>query len=174
MLRKIAGVLDYLKGYVEGCECHWDVLQYHLPHEARRIYEQCPWRGRRAPSLSAGGLQEAASAFCETSSTDLLRELSADLDDAERGTITADYERARAFCVFVTALKTAHYSQPPWCTFAIGHRVHARAVGTSLTLMSEPVRESLTSRQHHRKTADVCGAGARLRRHVQPSDSSVW
>ena len=57
MFRCLARSLQHLMRWSESCACHWDLWQLEeLPRDVRVGCERCPWRGRRAPELAAGGL----------------------------------------------------------------------------------------------------------------------
>ena len=123
MIQVLMETLQCLQRWAEGCECHYDLLEESgVAPEVRRIAAACPLRGRRAPSLASGDFMKVAADCLRTSAAEVVVTcVQQTVPEKLRSLIVRDFEKARAFILFILEIKTAHYGTQPWQSFAIGH-----------------------------------------------------
>lgn len=142
MLQTLARTLATLVSWVDGCTCHWFVLQAlregagegvdtladaAATMQARHAWERCPLRGRRLPELAAGDFVHDLGELFAQRGVHLVQSLALDLTDPQRLSIIKDFERGRSHLAFTLAAKLTHWQSPPWCAFALAHPDPAKA-----------------------------------------------
>ena len=132
MIGVVGQLVMELFAWAEGCPCHTrqPSLDGNVFARQDRTFKEktganlagCPLRGRRAPELAAGDLEDWLERLCDMASTRLLVMVRAqDLSDSDRSTLMADFLQARYHLVFTFRIKLGSWSSFPGLAFALGH-----------------------------------------------------
>ena len=125
MVNILSSFLTSLASWCEGCHCHQDDLLasstwYTRSKDCRSDGTSCCYKGRRAPELATGHLDQHLEALATSGMTDVLGFCDG-LDAIEQGALLSDWHAAVDKCIFELTLKTAHWQMLPWCLAAVGH-----------------------------------------------------
>ena len=100
-------------------------------------------KGKRAPELAAGKLDEVFASLCELSQGNVLAELAShsSLDAGERGTVLNDFGAARSYLQLGLQIKFAFWGKLPWKLCGIAHHDEAvaRVVGEEVSVRSHTI-----------------------------------
>ena len=117
----ISGFLTELASFCEGCSCHEEVLLSHRSWQQRQsaLGGSCGFKGRRAPELAAGELDDRIEAASANAISQILT-LCRDLSEAESSNMFLDWNAAIDRIVFEVQAKTSHW-RLPWRLCVCGH-----------------------------------------------------
>lgn len=121
----IAGFLRRLTAWVEGCDCHWQYLENaellsKLPEWLVGRWRHCPNSTLRCGALSSGELMRLLNELADVTGAELVMKLPADLTDAQRATVLAEFDNGRSHIILFLVTKLSHSSQAPWMLFQLG------------------------------------------------------
>lgn len=125
MVNILAGFLSSLASWCEGCQCHEDILTAHhtwfrRSTLTRRDGSSCTYKGRRAPELASGFLDEHVDWLASSSMAEILSECDG-LTGDEQSKLLMDWNSAVDKALFEIQLKTEHWKLLPWSIAVVGH-----------------------------------------------------
>ena len=132
--RRINQVLVSVEGWVEGCSCHWELLQPKYnddgsrqelpwPRALLKAWSNCPLRGLRCQDVSAGDLHEYTVQCFEVCSVKLAIDLQSEKIITTQVTeLIFEFNHSQTHIVFSMCMKIAHWQHPPWGQYALAHR----------------------------------------------------
>ena len=106
------------------CPCHsfsWDTDLKHVPPKIWKLWVQCPMSGRRTPEMAAGDFLVRFKQLCMVSTAKLVLDLPASLSSEQRATLLTEFERGRAYFVFILSLKTMPLRDVQTLLLELGH-----------------------------------------------------
>lgn len=111
MINVFSSFLSHLASWCEGCLCHEEELLegpsfYHLQRVTRHSNLTCDYKGRRAPELAAGVLDEKVRVMVATSLSEILA-TSHGLSEEQQGHILMDFHSAIDKTMLEVQVKTA-------------------------------------------------------------------
>ena len=137
VLQSLNSVLSKSNAWVDGCSCHWDLLEsrggndpnadgdaVEWPRVLLSAWRNCPLRGMRIAGVAAGDLHEHMShAFNEGSVKFMLKlQREPELTKPEITMLLAQFECGRTHVVFSMGMKFAHWRTVPWGQAAMASR----------------------------------------------------
>jgi hypothetical protein len=123
-LNAIQGIADSLTkcmAWAESCPCHWGLDCDTAGKELQELWGSCPMRRRRCPELAAGDFMDELKRSLATTAAEVALGLPVELSAQERADILLDVEAGRGHLLFYFQMKLHHWTEPPWCLFAMAH-----------------------------------------------------
>ena len=114
-----------------------------LPEQLKRLFLECRLRGRRLADIAAGDLLELLRSLFDVSCAKLFLALPNGLDASDRAMLLREFEAGRHHLFTEFVLKTAHFLEPPWCVFAMAHRVWNKARAAFRKVMASNCKHAL-------------------------------
>ena len=155
-------VLSYLSKLItrciwwaESCSCHWSRDWRNASPEERKLWLQCPMKGKRAPELAAGDFFDIFDELGRLYLVHVLGSLSRDLTPPQRGQLAQDFEQGRAHLFTVFTLRMSHWEEWPYLVFATAHPDRARAAGFMRQALASDCRHPYVLRLQGELHGDV-------------------
>lgn len=125
MVNILSGFLTALASRCEGCHCHEDELLsnstwFKRAEHTRHEGNSCCYKGRRAPELAAGHLDQHVEWLSSGALAEILSFCN-DLTPDQRATLLIDWNSAVDKALLEITLKTEHWKLLPWSLAVIGH-----------------------------------------------------
>ena len=174
----IQTLLDTLGGWAESCPCHGrtaDSLSFRvdgkptIPQGTRwfrdlvgqdaRMFDTCPFSGKRAPELACGAADAVFSAIADAASSQFLADAEwkrLSPDDAELA--QTDWENARAYLEGGLRIKISFWCLLPWKLCGLGHS-DAHVARTCARECVALYSSAPNPDGHHRVTQEFLGVG---------------
>ena len=183
MLLELHVLANYISAWGAGCSCHEWLLRSKstgaLSDEAATLHElqaefgvrphefdgelfPCMMRGKRAPELAAGHLDEFVRQTAEASEANILLLICA-LDEEKQSQILTDIQLGKAYIIMTIELKLGHWTKPPWSLCALAHYDCDRARQAACRILGEFANAPPIPLLHHRITWRWLAPGSKLR-----------
>ncbi len=125
MINVFSSFLSQLASWCEGCFCHEEeLLDCSSWHQRQKVTRHsnltCDYKGRRAPELAAGVLDEKVRLMVATSLSEILA-TSHGLSEEQQGHILLDFHSAIDKTMLEIQVKTQHWQLLPWKLAISGH-----------------------------------------------------
>ncbi|CAE7037690.1 unnamed protein product [Symbiodinium sp. CCMP2456] len=181
MILSVLNIVDGLTAWFEGCACHEVFSDPHSKKKLSRLAEQefracgtqrtCPMKGKRAPELAAGCLDEVFLDLLNISRDSVLKCMRMhQLSSEEESVLWQDFESSRSFLQMGLQIKFDFWGKVPWKLAALSHPdqdVARQAAGEMLQLSDGLDAAADSALLHHPVTVDFLGAASQLRPLVQ-------
>ena len=124
VLDALVVVVRKMTAWLEGCPCHWPLLQQVsdvVPKDLISRWKRCPMRGLRAPEACSGEFLFIAGVICDNTIADLLQNLPNDITREERAELVDEFDAGRSHLCFYLSLKATALEEFPWKVCALAH-----------------------------------------------------
>ena len=121
VMREIAETQASATQYVNGCDCHSHLLKEDVGVDIKRVWENCPLRGRRCAGLSSGAFFQVVQGLLDRSTLFLQSRLTRSLTEEELQGLLTDFEQGRQYILSTYILKLSFWAEPPHCLTALAH-----------------------------------------------------
>ena len=181
MVMSLFNVVEDLSSWFEGCACHQAQLKRqkgkHTRSSRKEIelcgpYAFCPMKGKRAPELAAGCLNEVFSKLVNLGKTSLLKVIQVrKLGAEDEVLVMQDFEAGRSYIQLGLQVKMNFWSKLPWRLAALSHTDAAVARAAAADMLETTAGlagfEGDASLVHHPTTLHFLGNGSLLRPMIQ-------
>ena len=142
------------------CPCHDFPLGANLadvPADILRAWLDCPMAGRRLPEVATGDFLQMFKDLCVVSSAKLAMELSGSLSPSVRASLLGEFEKARAYFLFMMTMKTDQLADAPSVMLALGHHDRSKVESAfELCLISQSKHPRIVELQEAPLYDDAC------------------
>ncbi|CAE7268103.1 unnamed protein product [Symbiodinium sp. CCMP2592] len=121
IMREIAETQASATEYVNGCDCHSHLLKEDVGVDIKRVWENCPLRGRRCAGLSSGAFFQVVQRLLDRSTLFLQSRLTRSLTEEELQGLLTDFEQGRQYILSTYILKLSFWAEPLHCLTALVH-----------------------------------------------------
>ena len=180
MIMSVLGLVEDLTGWFETCPCHKETVD---PTDRSRLSRavqrelracgtdrSCPMKGKRAPQLAAGGLDEVFQeilAICRGSVLKILRATPVEQD--QEGLLWRDFEAARSYVQMGLQVKFDFWEKLPWQLAGLCHPnvEKAREVAKTILEKHDGLHVANPDLVHHPLTLKFLSPDGNLRPMIQ-------
>ena len=173
MLLSLHGLLQEVSHWAEACPCHQHLLDKRASTLERAVAASCPLRGKRAPEIACGSLQNVVAQLSQmrmgallagqVSRLGLLPTSASVLDR-----IASDFEKAKYHLLAALENKASCWTCLPWLLIGVGHHNVAQSrAAADRSLQAFDKLEDDAKVHQHSVTLRLLGAGSPLRQRLQ-------
>ena len=181
MVMSLFNVVEDLSSWFEGCACHQAQLKRHRGKHMRSSrkeielcgpYAFCPMKGKRAPELAAGCLNDVFSKLVNLGKTSLLKVIQdRKLEGQDEALVMQDFEAGRSYLQLGLQVKMNFWCKLPWRLAVLSHTDAAVARAAAADMLETTAGlagfEGDASLVHHPMTLHFLGSGSLLRPMIQ-------
>jgi hypothetical protein len=104
MFEMFCSILRKLTGWVDSCDCHWQLIQdgVDVPGRIMQQWVKCPLRNMRAAALSAGEFMDLLKEFVNSSTALLMINMPTDIDTEQKTTLLQEFTAGTSHLIFIS------------------------------------------------------------------------
>lgn len=167
MASHIAGALQHLMHWCEGCRCHSKDLDMGTPgaFQAKFGLPSCPLKARRAPEVALGSLEAVLEASLDQSMACLSHDIGNQCSLEDRRVIIDDFETGRQHLAFILRLKLSSWQRLPLAMVGMAH--HEPELAKAQMQRCLDMFDSNEAGYLHPLCDEVLAVGSRVREQIE-------